>query len=145
MAAPARQPEEFSVLFGTRNLWEDSNPSYALLTDIVGDSASDKTSVANAILAISARSPVVLASVLLETPDKIQILHSPTRFAADLTKPHLLLDGKLIVLAGDKSSAVAPLVIPSGAFERHASTACYATDYIRGVLGHSRPCRFWYS
>ena len=139
MAAPAPRPETFGALLGDPSLWESPDAAYQPLIAIVGDSASDRNAVAAGLLSIAARTPVAVATVLSDTPDCIQVLHTPTRYASDLANPHAALDGRIVMITGNDATAAVPVVLPSDSFGCTAVAACYQTGYIRSVAGHGNP------
>ena len=77
--------------------------------------------------------------MLSDTPDCIQVLHTPTRYASDLANPHAALDGCIVMITGNDATAAVPVVLPLESFGCTAVAACYHTGHIRSVAGHNNP------
>ena len=139
MAAHVPRPETFGALLGDATLWEAPDASYQSLIAVVGPSVHNRIAVAAATLSVAARTPVAIASVLSDAPDRIQMLHSPTRYASDLANPHVALDGRIVMMTGNDHAAAVPVVLPDEAFGCTLLTACYHSGHIRSVAGHGNP------
>ena len=128
----AAVPTQHSLVLGDPDFWEDPNPDYLALSNIVsGAATSNQNETLAAIINSAARSPVAVIFTITGERDYLYVGHTPTVFPADLSRA-TAFDGLMVVLVGDENSAVMPVVLPTVAFQRLAATRCLD---IAGVVG----------
>ena len=134
MAAP--QPK-FSELYSTLNAWDSPTPDCVPLNNSFGGAnAADMTTVKDAIMALSARSPTLLAFVLSNDEDAIYVGHSPSIYPADHASPAADIDNRVMVIVGDSPDASFPVILPNDSFARVNATRCHTADHLVGPNGH---------
>ena len=124
-----------SDIFADADAWEVHSPNYAQALVLVGG-ASNRASApsANIICNLSSRSPVLLACVAAGQPDKIHVLHSPTRYVADPLNASNY-DGEVVCLCGNNLNTSFQVVLATdNAFGRpNANTLCFNIATITGA------------
>ena len=138
MAAPI--DTRYSLILNNAAFWDEPNPDYLTLTNVVsGAATSDHRTTSATILNLAARSPVAVAFTIAADSDRIYIGHTPTVFPADLAYP-TVFDNHFLVLVGDNDDAVTSVAIPTAGFTRTtADVRCADMDGIIGANGFTHP------
>ena len=109
-------PPSFSVLFGTADHWDPTDPSYAdIFTSIGAGSGADKNAVCTSVLNFTNRNPICYAFVLAREEDYVYIGHTPSVCPTDISSTNAY-DNLVTLLVGDHADTMVPVVLPNDAF-----------------------------
>jgi hypothetical protein len=126
----------FADLFREASVWTQHDPDYEVIMATVGHAAA--TNMNDTIVHIhntAIRTPCVIAFVIEGDEDVVYLGHSPYIYPADIANP-TVMDGRIVVLVGNRSDACMPVVLPAEAFGRTADIRASDIATIVGAAGH---------
>ena len=126
----------FADLFREASVWTNYDPDYEVLMTTVGHAAATNSNdTAVHIHNTATRTPCVVAFTIAGDEDVVYLGHSPYIYPQDVTSP-TAMDGRVVVLVGNRADACVPVVLPADAFGRLAATRVQDVATIVGPQGH---------
>ena len=122
MAAPASKT--YATLFGHADLLEDPALDHDTMWNALG-TANAGTDTRYAILALSQRSPTVIAYVSDHTPSTISLCHTPRLYYPSPGAGACDLDNQMIALQGNTPGLITPVLLPPNAFQLGTESIVY--------------------
>ena len=118
---PPAGPPSWRELFTSANrMFSEPVVDYGTISASLFASADASDILLGRVEALAQRSPVIVALVSDEEPERITLLKNPRRFSGSLTNPSPL-DGLVYGFAGSDSRTLAAVHIPANAFEISAA------------------------
>jgi hypothetical protein len=134
--AAAAPPSTLSSLYGDATRWANPTPDYATLATsfgaTLGVNASLSTICREGLSQASTLSPLVVTFVSTGECDTIYVAHSLSVIPSDVTNP-TAVDGHVLGLVGDETTAVFPVVLPNAGF---TVTGAIRAEFCNAFVAH---------